>query len=208
MCNEVAASCGITVCYNMTSAMFSHLLAATCRVAPIRTRIRQLNHHLMDWVWCRQLMSAQEGEQPPLERLSALFHNFFRHTDFTSSDVAVTVYLANVLKRIERRNTVKSLMSAAAVAAHASEGGQTCSLAGASGRGGSGQGGSSSSVQDLLSHEDTSTGAERPSMHRKCHHVRCSSAFVTDLHRVSLITTFAHVLAVVILRAMVTLATP
>ena len=100
---------------------------------------------------CRKLTSAPEGEQRPLERLSALFHQFFRHADFTSSDVAVTIYLANVLKRIERKQTITALMSAAVPP---SEGGCARQHSGTTPRSGS-----SAALQELLSHVDTSSGA-------------------------------------------------
>lgn len=59
---------------------------------------------------CRQLTTAPEGEARPLERLSQLFSDFFRHADLTTSDVAVTVYLANVLQRLRRRKAIEACL--------------------------------------------------------------------------------------------------
>lgn len=63
-------------------------------------------------VWCRQLTEARRGEVRPLDRLSRLFHRFFRHADFTSSDLAVTLYLASVTQRLRRRRTISDLLAA------------------------------------------------------------------------------------------------
>ena len=101
-------------------------------------------------------MSAQEGEQKPLERLSVLFHQFFRHADFTSSDVAVTLYLANVLKRIQRRSAIHALLSSAD---HNSNRTHTSRLAGS---------GSSAAMQELLSHEDANAGTALVRMSTIC----------------------------------------
>jgi hypothetical protein len=59
---------------------------------------------------CRAINKAPSGERRPLERLANLFHNIFCHADFTSSDVAVTLYLAAMLQRIERRQKIASLL--------------------------------------------------------------------------------------------------
>jgi hypothetical protein len=58
------------------------------------------------------MLNAPKGERRPLERLADLLHNFFRHADFTSSDVTVTLYLAAMLQRLERRDRVQRLLSA------------------------------------------------------------------------------------------------
>jgi hypothetical protein len=112
-------------------------MSASC----VHTAYGEVQHFPLHCVLflCRQLTSAPEGEQQPLERLSALFHQFFRHADFTSSDVAVTIYLANVLKRLERRKAIIALMSTADANANGSSG-------------------SSATMQELLPHEDTSQG--------------------------------------------------
>lgn len=58
-------------------------------------------------------MTAPQGERRPLERIADLFHKIFRHADFTSSDVAVTLYLAAALQRLNRRRRVAALLDSA-----------------------------------------------------------------------------------------------
>jgi hypothetical protein len=57
------------------------------------------------------LIAHSEERERPLERLSLLFHKFFQHADFTTSDFAVTVYLATILQRLERRTTILETLS-------------------------------------------------------------------------------------------------
>lgn len=114
---------------------------------------------------CRKLTTAPEGEQRPLERLSLLFHTFFRHADFTSSDVAVTIYLANVLKRIERKQTIAALVSAAAAASDSS-----CARPPSSG---TIRSSSSAALQELISHDERCNG-----MHHNQLFARCMSCLV------------------------------
>eukprot|EP00892_Ulva_mutabilis_P011439 jgi/Ulvmu1/8668/UM047_0006.1 len=58
----------------------------------------------------RAMLTAPQGERRPLERIADLFHKIFRHADFTSSDVAVTLYLAAALQRLNRRRRVATLL--------------------------------------------------------------------------------------------------
>jgi hypothetical protein len=67
---------------------------------------------------CRQLHQAPRGKRRPVERLADLFHNIFRHADFTSSDVAVTLYLAAMLQRLDRRERIRELLDPASGAYH------------------------------------------------------------------------------------------
>lgn len=57
------------------------------------------------------MMTPPQGERRlPLERIADLFYKVFRHADFTSSDVAVTLYLAAALQRLNRRCRVARLL--------------------------------------------------------------------------------------------------
>lgn len=59
------------------------------------------------------MLTAPQGERRlPLERIADLFYKVFRHADFTSSDVAVTLYLAAALQRLNRRRRVAQLLRA------------------------------------------------------------------------------------------------
>lgn len=60
------------------------------------------------------MQHAPRGERRPLERLADLFHNVFCHADFTSSDVAATLYLAAMLQRLDRRSRISSLLHSGA----------------------------------------------------------------------------------------------
>lgn len=59
---------------------------------------------------CRQMQHAPRGERRPLERLADLFHNIFCHADFTSSDVAATLYLSAMMQRLDRRERISALL--------------------------------------------------------------------------------------------------
>jgi hypothetical protein len=56
-------------------------------------------------------MTHPTQTERPLERLSLLFHKLLKHADFTTSDFAVTVYLATILQRLERHDTILQSLS-------------------------------------------------------------------------------------------------